>query len=402
MMPSYDVLVIGGGISGASFAFHAARSGRKVLVVEREANAGGCLCSARSPQGFWYELGAHTCYNSYQALLEILEDCDLLGELQARGKPVLRFLDGDDPVAGTNLPLMLKLFRKSELLRAMPRWFGASQDGQTVQSYYSRLVGPQNYARVLGPMLSAVPSQTADRFPANMLFKKRERRKDVMRSFTLPGGLQTAVEATLARPGIEVVTGRMAIELDRSNGRFGVKLDDGSRIESDHLALAVSPGAAATLLGGLVPDLAARVATIEEVRVDSLGFALPKDLSSVPLATFLIPLRDEFHSVVTRDVVPDPEWRGFTFHFRPGSTREERIRRAAQVLRIGPEEMQEAVERSWLLPSPVLGHAELIGEIDRLLAGGKLAVTGNWFDGLSIEDCVTRSRAEWGRVAGHG
>ena len=401
-MPSHDVLVIGGWISGASFAFHAAQSGRKVLVVEREASAGGCLCSTRSLQDFWYELGAHTCYNSYRAFLEILEGCDLLGELQARGKPVLRFLDGDQLVAGTNLPLMLKLFRKSELLRALPRWLGASQDGQTVRSYYSRLVGPGNYARVLGPMLSAVPSQTADLFPANMLFKKRERRKDVMRSFTLPGGLQTAVETALARPGIEVATGRTVVEVERSSGRFVVKLDDGWRTEADVLAVAVSPGVAASLLGGLAPDLAARVARIGEVRVDSLGFALPKEMSSVPLATFLIPLKDEFHSVVTRDVVPDPERRGFTFHFRPGHTREERIRRASQILRIRPEAMQGITERSWLLPSPVLGHAEQIDEIDRLLAGGKLALTGNWFEGLSIEDCVTRSRAEWGRVAGHG
>jgi oxygen-dependent protoporphyrinogen oxidase len=38
--------------------------------------------------------------------------------------------------------------------------------------------------------------------------------------------------------------------------------------------------------------------------------------------------------------------------------------------------------------------------VDRLLAGTRLAVTGNWFAGLSIEDCVQRSRAEWSRVSG--
>ncbi|MHC4225768.1 MAG: FAD-dependent oxidoreductase, partial [Planctomycetota bacterium] len=63
-MTRHDVLVIGGGISGASFAYHAARNGRGVLVVERDAEPGGCLHSKRYPSGFWYELGAHTCYNS--------------------------------------------------------------------------------------------------------------------------------------------------------------------------------------------------------------------------------------------------------------------------------------------------------------------------------------------------
>jgi protoporphyrinogen oxidase len=183
-MSEPEVLVIGGGISGASFAFHAARAGRRVLLVEKEERVGGCLASERTPAGFWYELGAHTCYNSYRAFLEVLEGCGRLDTLQVRGKSVLRFLRGDDVVAGKNLLLFLKLFDKLELLRAVPGWFGASQEGETVRSYCSRFVGPRNYERVLGPMLSAVPSQEAHEFPADMLFKTRERRKQVLRSFT--------------------------------------------------------------------------------------------------------------------------------------------------------------------------------------------------------------------------
>ena len=52
------------------------------------------------------------------------------------------------------------------------------------------------------------------------------------------------------------------------------------------------------------------------------------------------------------------------------------------------------------LPSPALGHGDLVAEIDRCLAGSRLAVTGNYFDGLAIEDCVQRSFAEWARVSG--
>ncbi len=57
-------------------------------------------------------------------------------------------------------------------------------------------------------------------------------------------------------------------------------------------------------------------------------------------------------------------------------------------------------ERRAILPSPVLGHADVVAEIDRLCAGERLCLTGNWFGGLSIEDCVDRSRREWARVAG--
>ena len=52
-----------------------------------------------------------------------------------------------------------------------------------------------------------------------------------------------------------------------------------------------------------------------------------------------------------------------------------------------------------MLPAPVRGRGEAVAELDRLLAGGALAVTGNYFEGLAIEDCVARSRAEWRRLA---
>ena len=397
-MTQYDVIVVGGGISGASFAFHAARAGREVLVVEKAESAGGCLHSERLASGFWYELGAHTCYNSYGALLEILEECGLIGELLPRGKSVLRFLDGDRVIAGKNLGLFVKLFGKLEFLCALPRWIGARQEGESVRSHYSRLVGPRNYERVLGPMLSAVPSQTADEFPANMLFKKRERRKDVIRSFTLPGGLRSAVEAILGRPGIETLTGRVAVGLTRADDGFTVRLDDGTSLEGGAIAIATPPGVSAELLRDVVPEPAARMAEIREVRVDSLGLAVRADEVALPYATFLIPLRDTFHSIGTRDVVADPEWRAFSFHFRPGQTRDDRIGRAAAILGLRPADM-EVIDRQRVLPSPVVGHAELVAAIDRGLAKERVALTGNWFTGLSIEDCVLRSRGEWERIA---
>jgi UDP-galactopyranose mutase len=98
--------------------------------------------------------------------------------------------------------------------------------------------------------------------------------------------------------------------------------------------------------------------------------------------------------------VPDPDWRAFTLHFKPGSTGEQRRARACEVLGLAPEDLEDVCERQSVLPSPRRGHAELVRTIDRLLAPRALALTGNWFGGLAIEDCVSRSRAEWQRVAG--
>ncbi len=398
-MPAHDVLVIGAGVSGACFAFHAARAGRRVVVLERESRPGGCLHSERTPSGFWFELGAHTCYSTYAAFVEVLEGCGLKGELLARGEPVLRMLDGERVLPGANLRLLMSRLDKWELLRSLSGWLSADREVETVRDYYSRLVGQRNYRRVLAPLFAAVPSQCADDFPASMLFKRRPRLRSVPRSFTLKGGLQTAVEAALRQPGIEQRLGCDVERLERVGERWMARLRDGERIEAGLVALATPSSATGRLLEQAEPEIAAEAAKVKEAEIDSLGFVISAAKARVPLATFLIPLRDRFHSVVTRDVIPDPERRAFTLHFGPGGSGEQRLRRACQVLGVEPQDIESLAERHSVLPSPELGHDEIVRTIDRLLAGRPLAITGNWFGGLSIEDCAQRSRAEWRRVS---
>jgi UDP-galactopyranose mutase len=399
-----DVVIIGGGASGLSFAFHAARAGRTVRLVEADDRLGGCVDTRTAGDGFWIELGAHTCYNSYGAFIELLEGLDLLGELQPRGKPVLRFLDGDAILPGKNLGALLRRMSLLQLVISLPRMIGASPDGKTVQQHYGRIVGAGNYERVLGPMLSAVPSQRADGFPADMLFKKRPRRKDVLRSFTLKGGLGTVAARMGSRPGVTFTTGRAATALARSGTGYAITLDDGEQLTAEIVALATPPRTAARLLSPLLPDAAARVGTIAEASVDSIGVVVRADqVAAVPYSTFLIPggeRRDIFHSVVTRDVVPDPTWRGFVFHFQPGHPEAEKLARITALLGVARSDFAHLTERRTTLPSPALGHADIVASLDTALTAERIAVTGNWFAGLAIEDCVLRSRAEWQRLAG--
>ena len=390
-------------MSGLGFAFHAARAGRTVRVVEEEARVGGCLDTRTSAEGFWLELGAHTCYNSYGAFIELLEGLELLGELQPRGKSVLRFLEGDAILPGKNLGGLLRRMSLWELARSLPRMIGASPDGQTIQSHYGRIVGARNYERVLGPMLSAVPSQRADAFPADMLFKKRPRRKDILRSFTLKGGLGVVIERLRHQPGVTITSGRAATAVDRDGTGFAVTLADGERLGAELVAIATPPRAAARLLSRVLPDAARQVGEIGEATVESMGVVVRADqVAAVPYATFLIPRGDIFHSVVTRDVVADPTWRGFVFHFQPGHREDEKLARVAALLGVTRAELAHVTERRTVLPSPALGHRDVIAGLDEALGkapgAGRLAVTGNWFAGLAIEDCVQRSRAEWQRV----
>jgi protoporphyrinogen/coproporphyrinogen III oxidase len=402
-MADADVIVVGGGISGLTFAHQAARAGRSVLLLERAPALGGCLATHHGPAGYWFELGAHTCYNSYTGLAEVIDGCGLRGEVVARAKTRLRFLDGERLVPGANLGVLLRLFSWGELLRSLPRMFSEKKQGQTVYGYYSRIVGRKNYGGVLGPMLSAVPSQSADAFPADMLFKARAaRRKDYPRSFTLRDGLGALAEGIARQPRITALAGRAVTGVEAVAGGYEVAAEDGTRYQAPVLALATIPSVAAGLLRPVAPELATQVARVREAAVETLGFAVRAERVRLPVSMFLVPRDDVFHSVVTRDSVPDPAWRGFAVHFKPGVPREDRLRRAQEVLGLRREDLEDVVERRSVLPSPVLGHDEVVREVDRLSAGQRLALTGNWFAGLSIEDCVDRSRREWERVAALG
>ncbi|KAB2926154.1 MAG: FAD-dependent oxidoreductase [Candidatus Contendobacter sp.] len=400
-MTDHDLLIIGAGISGLSMAHYAVGAGLNVLVLERERQPGGCLCSHRfggALDGFWLELGAHSCFNSYGNLLAILERVGVLNRLQRRAKVGFRlFADG----AVRSIPSQLCF---PELLLAPFRLVGLKKAGRDVAEYYGRLVGPRNYAAVFEPAFDAVICQPATEFPAENLFRSRPRRKDVPRGFTLAGGLQTIADILAGQPDIPIEFGRTAREIGRAGEDFVVRTDRGE-YAARALCLATPVAVAATLLRAEFPELAAALAQIQTATVESVGVALPADRLSLPPVAGLIGRNETFYSVVSRDTAPDPAHRGFTFHFRPGALGEEgKLNRIAQVLNVprGAFGAGNVATRINRLPALRVGHGDWTDTVDRALAGSRLALTGNYFTGVAIEDCVTRSRQEFERLRREG
>jgi UDP-galactopyranose mutase len=403
-MADADLIVVGGGISGLSLAWSAVRSGRRALVLERDERAGGCFHSPRTPEGYWHELGAHTTYNSYGAFLDVVVGTGLAGEIVERGPARAKFglLRGDDVKVLTPPKVLLEL---SWLEAALHAPFGAfrKKSGETMYSYFAGLVGRRNYDRLLSAFFAAVPSQKADGFPAEgpgSLFKKRPRRMEFPRSFGLKRGLQSVCDAAAATPGLTFLKGAAATRVARAGAGFAVTTADGRRFEAERCAVAATVDQAAALLREDFHELSLAIARVRTVQVDSVGVVLRRGQTPLEECAFVVPVDDVFFSIVTRDPFPDPERRGFAFHFRPGVPRAQKLARISAVLRMRPEDLGTLVEVSRTLPSPELGHAELVADVDRCLAGGKLAVTGNYFAGLAIEDCVQRSFAEWKRIEG--
>lgn len=392
MSSTFDVAVLGAGISGLGAAHHCARAGLRCLVLEESAQPGGCIHTVRASGAFWYELGAHTLYNSYGALLDIMDALGLDAAIQRRKRaPYRLFVDG----RVRTIPSQLAM---GELFASAWRAFTEKKAGRSVGDYYGRLVGKRNWRRVFSPLLSAVPSQRADDFPAEMLFKSRPRRKDVPRAFTVEGGLSTLVDRLTGQERITLRVNAGARALARAEKGYAISSADGTTTLVRNVILALPPDVAASLLSPLLPDAAAALARIQTAAVVSTGVTFARKDLAFPRVAGLVPIDDIFFSAVSRDVVPDDRFRALAFHFRTGFTLDERLDRIAKVTGASRHTFVHVSEHASSLPSPGLGHADIVRAIDQGIAGSRVYVAGNFFGGLAIEDCVLRSAAEAARL----
>jgi oxygen-dependent protoporphyrinogen oxidase len=389
-MSQHDVIIVGGGISGMSLAHYCAKAGLKPLVIDKSGSMGGTFNTCRK-NDFWFELGAHTCYNSYGNLVDLLRETGSLDRIIKPGSAGYKLFTKN------RIKSIMSQMSFPELLFSLPRMFGAKMDGETVESYYSKIVGKRNFERAVGPMFNAVICQKAGEFPADMLFKKRERRKGVIKKFSLQGGLQSIINDLAAEPAIATVADKEAKELEFAANVFTVTTTDGSSFEAKFLALAIPSAPAANLLQKSFPEIAKKLGALKAEKVESLGVIVRKEETKIGPIAALAASDDMFYSFVSRDTFPDPLYRAFAFHFKAGAgSRESRLDRMAQVL--GTGKFEHIAAAGHVVPSLRLGHKETVAEIDGLLAGTPLLLTGNYFTGLAIEDCVSRSLQESRRL----
>lgn len=391
-MNKYDIAILGAGISGLSLAHLCAKKGFKVLLLEKDKRIGGCL---HSPQfdDFWIELGAHTCYNSYTGLIKILEDCHATNLIIARQKvPFKMLING-------NIKSIISQLNILEILGSFPKIFFIKKRGTAVSSYYRSIIGKRNYEKVLRPAIKAVLSQEVDDFPTDLLFKKRKRRKDILKKFTFKNGLQTIANIIESQENISIIKEENVTSINYEKERFYLFTDNNS-FESSFLALSIPPSEASMLLKMPFPNISNLLSTIKISRVNTTGVIIRKRfIKNFPQFAGLIPLSDNFYSVVSRDTIEHSEFRGFTFHFKPDITDHNlRIKRVSDLLRINLKQIEHIIEKENIVPSLKVGHNDLIRKIDEQLSKIPLFLTGNYFEGMAIEDCILRSKKEYERL----
>lgn len=392
----FDCIIIGGGISGISFAHKLSTIDKNILLLEKEGITGGQIQtynSKKSPE-YWSELGAHTCYNSYTSLLSIISESQLEDEIVSLDRCKYVLYDNNKIKSVTSqlsyLPLMF----------CGLRIFGSSKKGKTVREYFKPIVGSSNYEKVFRNMFRAVISQDADEYPAESFLKRRkDRREDIPRKYSFRKGLLSFLNLLIEKDPINVRINTEITGITKGDDNlYHIHTKEGEILYALNIAIATNPQIASRLLKNVDNRISKILETIPLFQSETLNIIINKKDIDLQKLAGIIPTSGGFLSAVSRDVYEHPELRSFSFHFYGNEKSEdEKLETVCQVLGIKKKNITEHSFTSHTLPSLRVEHTDIIQRINEAREQEHIFLTGNYFYGLSLEDCVHRSIDEFKR-----
>ena len=279
------------------------------------------------------------------------------------------------------------------------RVFFSSQEGRSVKDYYAPIVGRGNYNHLFSNLFRAVIVQPAHDYPAKLFLKRRKNRdKSVPYKFNFKNGLQSFLKQIVTQNQLEIDFEVIVQTIVKENGIYKVLTNDGKEYFAKNIGLGMEPPTAAKIIEGIDKDVSDYLKSIPTFQSESHNVMVRKEAVSLEQMSFLISLNDQFMSVVTRDVYEHPEYRAFTFHFEKGQYDEvQRVAYICDILQIKKEDILSQAFMRHTLPSLKVNHSDNIHSVEKRQTETSLFILGNYFYGLSIEDCVNRSLDEFSR-----
>lgn len=386
-MKHINTIIIGAGISGISLSQKLNQANVENYIFEPN-DIGGCIYSAKYDD-FWFEMGAHTIYNSYSDTIEYIRNSSLKRNIQPRVKAPFLFVQPNNKIQSifTNLnPFSLAL---SFLTNAK-----TSKDDKTVGEYARKVFGKSNYEKTFKYCFNAVLSQNSENFPMEYLFKKYDRDKTLPRSFTLKNGLSELFkeeEHKIIKESVKKVT--------NENNKWIIQTDKAT-YTADNLCFATPWNITEKLLEDIAPSIAKHKYRPNISNLTSVGIVIAKEkLKHIKKLAGLIGKEQFFFSAVTRDVIENKKYRAVTFHCPSNTVHEEIINKITKLLKISKQDILYTHIKENTLPCYHRNHSIFLEDLEKeLQKQSNLFISGNFFDRLAIENCIRRSNIEANRI----
>lgn len=382
-----DITVIGGGVSGLTFAHYASLKGCQVKVFEKEMG-GGCIHS-HPVNKHHIDFGAHTLTNRYATVLEILEHYEATDQID---KPLPLKFEG---YVNNMFSSLLSRIHWMEMLRSVLIGFKTKKTGLSVSSYYSKIFGKRNYHHFFHYVFQAILCQDPDHYPAEQLFRKRERNGKYPKAFSLKKGVAQLLTIIQTNPSISLEYKNIT-KITREGDLYVLWSSAEKVAVSKFICLACDPRNAALMIEELQPAIAVLMQRFPVVQIQSLLIGSSNTQIFSKRSKSLIGFDMPFYSAILYVIEGAKFW---LFHFRENEKSViEKVRLISEVFSVREDEIYVVAARPSLLPAVSAEHVELQREIDLEIVGSPIFIAGNYLNGLSVEDCCSRAKNEAERL----
>jgi len=438
-------LVIGGGVSGLSTAYHLSRLGNAVTLLEGSPRVGGAIGSV-TENGWMQELGPNSLMQTPE-LAALMSQLDLGDEImEANAVAKKRFVSkSGHPVALPGNPLALlssPLFSMGDLWHlAREAWIKPVTKEESIAEFVRRRLGQGFLDWAVDPFVSGVYAGDPDRLSVQAAIPKIYAMEQATGSL-IRGGI-AKMKAAKAHPapitqpakgklfsfkrGLQTLTDSLAdaitasdrgdIQLDSPcasirplpDGGWSVETTQGKTYHTRQLVLSTPAYVSAQLLGAVDHELADMLATIEYPPVAAVVMGFDRAQIAHPLDGFglLLPSKEKkrtlgvlFSSTLFANRAPQGKVMLTAFiggrkqpEAAAGSEQElmNRVRAdLAPLLGIkGEPEFLRVAYWAQAIPQYEMGYLALQERISqRLTALPGLHLNGNWRGGIAVGDCL--------------
>ena len=436
---TFDVAIIGSGVSGLSAAYELTGMGYKVVVLERQVNPGGNAVSERI-DGFLMEHGPSSVNAQAMEAVGLSEDLGLDCVRTELGEDVKsRYLVGDGRLQGISthplgflmsgyLSPMARLRLVSEM--AVPRCQKTGEE--SVAEFWSRRFGREFTEKVIDPLVAGLYAGKAENlsvdavFPAivemehkygsisRAILSKRfaNGKMPGRRLFSWADGIGTLSSSLAEQLGSTIRTGVTVTSLNHNANGFTVKTANSGNLNARAVIIATQPHVSSALLETIDAKAAEAISEIvaPPIAVAYLGYR--RDQVDHPLdgVGYLSPANEKrmlsgalFPSTMFKGRVP--EGHVALSGYIGGARAPDRAKMSADdIIAMAQDEFRDLLGtrgdpvisrvRHWPqgLPQLTKGHSERLKQIhiaERNYPG--LFVTGNYFTGPAIASCLKQS-----------